>query len=60
MTGPAIEGDVYTVVHVLALEPFDVNVHREGLKLPPAPPSLHDTVPVGVDGLVEVSVTVAL
>ncbi len=47
--------------HELALELIDDNVHdpRE-LKLPPAPPSLHVTVPVGVDGAVPVSVTVAV
>ena len=35
-------------------------MHVPLLKLPPAPPSLHDTFPVAVVGELEVSVTVAL
>ena len=44
-------GTVYVVVQV------DGNVHDDGLKVPPALLSLHDTVPVGVVGELEVSVT---
>ncbi len=37
------------------------SVQVGALNVPPAPPSLHDTVPVGVDGVpVLVSVTVAV
>lgn len=38
----------------------DANIHDDGLNVPPAPLSLHDTAPVGtVDGL-EVSLTVTV
>ncbi len=37
-----------------------MSVHVLELKLPPAPPSLHDTVPVGAVGVRLVSTTVAL
>ncbi len=48
------------MVHMLARGPAAVNVHEGLLKLPPAPPSLHDTVPVGMVGELLVSVTFAL
>lgn len=44
---------VYDVVHVP-----DDKVHDDELNEPPAPPSLHDTVPLGVVGEFDVSDTV--
>jgi len=44
---------VYTVVQL----PDDI-VQEDGLNVPPLFPSLHDTVPVGVVGVVELSATV--
>ena len=40
--------------------PFGMRVQLLRLKLPPAPPSLHDTLPVGVVGPAAVSRTVAV
>ena len=50
MTGPVFAGGVYMMAHVLVLVEvlYCDNVHEVALKLPPAPPSLHDTVPVGM------------
>ncbi len=45
-------GAVYVVTHVVAGD-----VHDAGLNVPPAPLSLHDTVPVTVVGELEVSLT---
>jgi len=47
---PAFAGGLYTMAHlpVLVEVPNCANVHEVALKLPPAPPSLHDTVPVGM------------
>jgi hypothetical protein len=42
-----------------ALEPAGARVQAEGVKVPPAPPSLQVTVPDGDDGEEPVSVTVA-
>ena len=39
---------------------FVDKVHEEEINEPPAPPSLHDTEPVGEVGEFDVSVTVAL
>ena len=53
MTGPAF-GEVYEMPHALVLVEvlYCVNVQELELelevKVPPAPPSLHDTVPVGI------------
>ncbi len=55
----AIEGGVYVTEHELALELVVARLHVKLVKLPPAPPSLQDTVPVGADGKVVVSVTMA-
>ena len=49
------EEGVYDVVHVPV-----ASVHAEELNKPPAPPSSHDTEPVGEVGVLELSVTVAL
>ena len=46
---------VYETVHTP-----DDNVQEAGVNVPPAPPSLHDTEPVGVMAEIEVSATVAL
>ncbi len=48
------------MVHALAEVLTADNVHVELLKCPPTPPSLHDTVPVGMVGELLVSVTFAL
>ena len=48
------------MLQVLVLELAVTNVQEVELKIPPAPPSLHDTVPVGVVGAPPVSVTVAV
>ena len=50
--GAPVDG-VYDVVHMP-----DDRVHVEELKEPPALPSLHDTVPLGVVGEFDVSDTV--
>ena len=47
-------------MHKLELEVAASNTHVEALKLPPAPLSLHEMVPVGADGILLVSVTVAV
>ena len=45
----AVDDGVYIIVQALALELVGASVQEEPeLKLPPAPPSLHDTVPVGL------------
>lgn len=49
----ALDDGVYDVVHVP-----DDTVHDDELNEPPAPPSLHDTVPLGVVGEFDVSDTV--
>jgi len=36
------------------------SIQEDGLNVPPALPSLHDTVPVGVDEELEVSATLAV
>ncbi len=47
--------------HVLIFKEDAVNVHVGLLKLPPAPPSLHATVPVGVVAVpLSISATAAL
>lgn len=43
---------VYVTVQIL-----DESVHEDGLNVPPVFPSLHDTVPVGMVGRLEVSAT---
>ena len=51
MTGPVLVGGVYAISHtlVLVVEPLiGARVHEVEPKLPPAPPSSHDTVPVGM------------
>lgn len=59
-TEPAVEGGLYVSLQVLIVELAVERVHDELLKLPPAPPSLHDMVPVGVVSVPElVSLTVA-
>jgi hypothetical protein len=61
VTEPGVEDAVYVIEHALEEEPRLDRVHaEESPKLPPAPPSLHVTVPVGVIGEPLVSVTVAL
>ncbi len=49
----ALEGGVYDVVQMP-----DDNVHADELNEPPVFPSLHDTIPLGVVGEFDVSVTV--
>jgi hypothetical protein len=41
------EGGVYVTVHALPLDPVEASVHVLLEKVPPAPPSLQDIVPVG-------------
>src|SRR2546426_1586807 len=56
---PDFDG-VYDIVHVLEAPLAAASVHVGLLKVPPAPPSLHDTVPVGLVGVpLVVSVTTA-
>ena len=56
----ADKGMVYDIVQLL-VEPEPESVHvAEFANLPPAEPSFHDMVPVGVVGLGDVSVIVAL
>ena len=56
----ALDEGVYVTRHELELELTVVNAHVALLKVPPFPPSLHVTVPVGLDGVpVLVSRTVA-
>ena len=43
---PVVDG-VYPIVQALTFVVRAVRVHVLELKLPPEPPSLHDTVPVG-------------
>ena len=59
LTGPVVVGVVYFTVQVLESELIEDNVHELELNFPPAPPSLHDTVPVGTAGELDSSVTVA-
>jgi len=58
----AAEGDgVYVTVHTLEPDPDAVRVHVVLLNVPPFPPSLQVTVPVGVEAApVLVSATVAV
>ena len=59
MTEPFADG-VYAMTQMLVLELAVTNVQEVELKIPPAPPSLHDTVPVGVAGVPFVSFTVTV
>ena len=52
-------GEFAAGVNTVVQSPDD-SVHEEGLNVPPAVPSLHDTVPVGAVGEVEVSAIVAV
>jgi len=60
VTEPAVEGAVYAAWQVLAAEPDDERVQVVAEKEPPAPPSLHETVPEGEEVELPVSVTVAV
>ena len=50
VTGPVFVIGVYVTEHILVLVevPNCANVHEVESKLPPAPPSSHDIVPVGM------------
>ena len=50
-----LDDGVYVVVHVP-----DDKVHADELNVPPAFPSLHDTIPLGDVGELDVSVTVVV
>ena len=61
VTPPPVEDAVYVITQVLVEElALDRAQKPEPLKLPPFPPSLHETVPVGVVGAPPVSVTVTV
>ncbi len=47
VTGPALAGAAYVRVHELELGLTIDKVHVGPLKLPPTPPSLQETIPVG-------------
>ena len=59
MIGPSFAG-VYVTVQALVAVVTTTSVHVLELKVPPAPPSLHDTLPVGTVGVRVESTTVAL
>jgi hypothetical protein len=56
----AVEEGVYAVWQELEPGDAELRLHVVRPKLPPAPPSLHETVPVGEVGDAEESFTVAV
>ncbi len=51
---------MYVTVQEPSVELTIVNVHAEAENVPPFPPSLQETVPLGVEGVMLVSLTVAV